>query len=467
MLTKMPGPEAGSLREWLEAEGDASTRYLWAREAAVTLSALANGSALEGGRAKLYGRSVLVATRSQLRAALTLIELDGIARRLILLPPDVPSAQMAAVIADAEIDAAVIDADSDLGALIDLPLQVMCRPMILPVANPHFDRQPTEWLLFTSGTVGAPKMVSHSLTSLTAPIKRSVNRDGSIVWATFYDIRRYGGLQIFLRAILDGGSFVLSDAKEPVGDFLVRLGRYGITRISGTPSHWRRALMSPSAQAISPSYVRLSGEIADQTILDHLAACYPQAQVGHAYASTEAGVGFEVDDGREGFPANLIERRSGDVEMKVVDSSLCIRSRRAANRYLGSDATLANGDGFIDTGDMLERRGERYYFVGRRGGIINVGGLKVHPEEIETVINRHPQVRMSLVRPKKSPVTGSIVIADVVLEPGEIDANELQIKNDILGLCREALARHKVPAAINFVPSLEVAATGKLTRRHG
>ena len=338
----MPSPEAGSLREWLEAEGNASERHLWAREATVKLGALSNGSALVGGRAKLYDRSVLVATRSQLTAALTLIELDGMARRLTLLPPDVPSAQMAAVIADAEIDAAVVDADSDLSSLFDVPLQVPCRPTISPAANPSFDRRATEWLLFTSGTVGAPKMVSHNLASLTAPIKRRASRDGSIVWATFYDIRRYGGLQIFLRAILDGGSFVLSDAKEPVGDFLNRLGSHGITRISGTPSHWRRALMSPSARAILPNYVRLSGEIADQTILDHLAACYPQAQIGHAYASTEAGVGFEVDDGREGFPTDLIERPSGDVAMKVVDGSLCIRSNRTANRYLGSEATLAD-----------------------------------------------------------------------------------------------------------------------------
>ena len=430
-------------------------------------AALAHGSALDGGRAKLYDRSVLVATRSQLTAALTLIELDGMARRLTLLPPDVPSAQMPAVIADAEIDAAIVDADSDLSALLGLPLQVMCRPTILPAANPNLDRRATEWLLFTSGTVGAPKMVRHSLASLTAPIKRRASRDSSIVWATFYDIRRYGGLQIFLRAILDGGSFVLSDAKEPVGDFLIRLGMHGITRISGTPSHWRRALMSPSAQSMSPRYVRLSGEIADQTILDHLAACYPNAQVGHAYASTEAGVGFEVDDGREGFPADFIDR-PGEVEMKVIDGSLRIRSPRVADRYLGSNATLADDEGFIDTGDMLERRGERYYFVGRRGGIINVGGLKVHPEEIEAVINRHPQVRMSLVRPKKSPVTGSIVIADVVLEQASGSAgSELLIKNDILELCRSALPRHKVPAAITFVPSLEVAATGKLTRRHG
>jgi acyl-coenzyme A synthetase/AMP-(fatty) acid ligase len=114
----------------------------------------------------------------------------------------------------------------------------------------------------------------------------------------------------------------------------------------------------------------------------------------------------------------------------------------------------------------VELSGDRYVFAGRKGGIINIGGLKVHPEEIEAVINRHPQVRMSLVRPKKSPVTGAIVIADVVLRT-ECPVAETQVKDDILALCRAALPRHKVPAAISFVPSLDVAATGKLLRRHG
>ena len=65
---------------------------------------------------------------------------------------------------------------------------------------------------------------------------------------------------------------------------------------------------------------------------------------------------------------------------------------------------------------MVELRGDRYHFVGRRGGVINVGGLKVHPEEIEAVINRHPAVRMSLVRGRRNPITGAIVVAEVVLQ---------------------------------------------------
>jgi acyl-coenzyme A synthetase/AMP-(fatty) acid ligase len=357
----------------------------------------------------------------------------------------------------------------DLG----VALRVTCRPEIRPAERPRLERQPTEWVLFTSGTTGVPKMVMHSLTGLAGAIKRrdgNNGNNGTVVWGTFYDIRRYGGLQIFLRAIHDGGSLVLSDAKEPVGDFLVRLGRHGVTHMSGTPSHWRRVLMSPSARAMSPHYIRLSGEIADQAILDNLAAFYQTALIGHAYASTEAGVGFDVNDGREGFPAGIIGA-PGDVQMKVVDGSLRIRSPRTAAGYVGTGAAvLADPDGFVDTGDMLERIGDRYHFSGRKGGIINVGGLKVHPEEVEGVINRHPQVRMSLVHPRKSPITGAIVVAEVVLrEEAEADGCEARIgtlRGEILDLCRARLAQHKVPAMIRFVPALSVAASGKLERHH-
>ncbi len=103
----------------------------------------------------------------------------------------------------------------------------------------------------------------------------------------------------------------------------------------------------------------------------------------------------------------------------------------------------------------------------RCGGIINIGGLKVHSGEIEAVINRHPQVRMSLVRPKRSPITGAIVVADVVLKSQDeaSNAGQIEVRDDILKFCRETLPRHKVPAAISFVASLPVAATGKLARR--
>jgi acyl-CoA synthetase (AMP-forming)/AMP-acid ligase II len=364
-----------------------------------------------------------------------------------------------------------------------VPLHVLCHGItILGTPGQKFRRPssearlPTEWVLLTSGTSGAAKMLVHNFASLTAAIScapangptNSSDQGADIVWGTFYDIRRYGGLQIFFRAVLGRGSFVVAGAREPIGEYLVRLGAHGATHVSGTPSHWRRVLMSPEARAIAPRYIRLSGEIADQGILNALKSFYPQASVAHAFASTEAGVGFEVEDGLEGFPARMVGA-SGDVQIKVVDGSLLIRSARNAVRYVGEESsTLTDDEGFVDTGDMVERRGDRYYFLGRRNGIINVGGLKVYPEEVEATINRHPAVRMSMVRSTRSSITGSLVVADVVLR-GPSDRSGacdeiVDFKREILQICHESLPPHKIPATIRFVPGLEMAAAGKLAR---
>jgi acyl-coenzyme A synthetase/AMP-(fatty) acid ligase len=410
---------------------------------------------------------VLIATRDQFAAALALIELDGVAGRLVVCTPDLPSEHLPAIVARAGIDAIVSDHDrGDDGS--GVPLRILCNGTVTPSRETPATCCKTEWVLLTSGTTGAPKMLVHTFASLTAAIGHGLGQGADDVWGTFYDIRRYGGLQIFLRAVLGRGSFVLSGAGEPIGDYLVRLGAHGATHVSGTPPHWRRALMSPEARAIAPRYIRLSGEIADQGILNALRSFYPQARVGHAFASTEAGVGFEVNDGLEGFPASVVGA-PGDVQITVNDGSLRIRSARNALRYISEGrSTVTDDDGYVDTGDMVERRGDRYYFLGRRSGIINVGGLKVYPEEVESAINRHPAVRMSMVRSRKSPITGSLVAADVVLkeelDPGGAAGGIVDFKREILQICHNSLAPHKIPATIQFVPGLEIAAAGKLAR---
>ena len=405
---------------------------------------------------------------SQLTTALALIELDGRARRLTVLPPNIEADQLGAVLAGAEIDAVVVDSGTLQLSALGLTVRGVCGSSIVPAAEPPPANTRTEWLLLTSGTTGAPKLVAHTLTDLTAAMTSRSPADGAAVWGTFYDIRRYGGLQIFLRAVLASASLVLSSAGEPVAEHLARLAQNGVTHLSGTPSHWRRALMSPAIRTVAPRYVRLSGEIADQTVLDTLHAVFPDAIVGHAFASTEAGVAFDVNDGLAGFPVAYIDCIRDGVEMKISDGSLCVRSPRTASRYIGTHQSLADDDGFVDTGDIVERRGDRYYFVGRKDGVVNIGGLKVHREEVEAVINRHPLVHVSLARPRNSPITGSILVADVVLKPGSEGAptEQIGIKDDILRHCRDVLPRHKIPAAIRFVPTLALATTGKLARRY-
>ena len=454
--------EIFALRDYLDP--DLKGRTLSDARHSVSLTDIAGQTCLGGRLAELSGRSVLLSVAGQFLAGLAMLEIDGIARRMLLCPPDLNADHLQAIVEDAEIEAVVTD-QPDRFAASGIALVMTARENLQPVARAQTERA-TEWLMLTSGTLGLPKIVGHTLEGLTGAIAADGPARGARpVWATFYDIRRYGGLQIFLRAIVGGGSLVLSEPGEPIADHVARLNDRAITHISGTPSHWRKLLMSGAASVFSPRYVRLSGEIADQAVLDGLRQAFPSASIGHAYASTEAGVGFAVNDGLEGFPADIIGTNRDGVEMKVVDGCLRIRSRRAAHAYVGSRAAaLTDEEGFVDTGDMVDLRGDRYHFVGRRGGIINIGGLKVHPEEIEAAINRHDEVRMSRVRARRSPITGAIVVADVVLADGCDLSRSEEIRNRIIADCKATLAPHKVPAMIKFVEQLDITAAGKLAR---
>ena len=467
----MPRNNPTSLCDSIITAGNLSAQGVVGPEARASWGELVEGLVLNRRFEELTGRCVVLTTIDQFLAAAVLVQLDGLVRRIVLCPPNLSPENVAFVAECAGADAFITDqpalqpGDSRVQWVAfnerrAPPADIDLSPQI------RTPRVETEWILLTSGTTGRPKLVGHTLASLAGAIERRGNTSASLVWSTFYDIRRYGGLQIFLRAAITGTSLVLKGVRESTADFFDRAGAAGVTHISGTPSQWRQALMSPSARNIAPEYVRLSGEIADQAILNHLREQYSHARISHVFASTEAGVAFEVDDGAMGFTPYLL-KYSQDVEMKVEGNTLRVRSNRTAFRYLNEGSEpVKDAEGFVDTGDTLVLRGGRYYFAGRRDGTVNVGGLKVHPEEVEAVLNRHPEVSISLVRTKSSWITGGLVVADVVLrtpkQPDGVDASALQ--SDILQFCRGELARHKVPASINFVPALAVAESGKLVR---
>jgi acyl-coenzyme A synthetase/AMP-(fatty) acid ligase len=445
-----------ALADLIAREG-AGTRVLASRDARVALADFATRSPFGAERARFAGRSVALAVEDMAQAAAALIDLDGLARRILLCPPGWDAAEIARAAALAEADALAHDAAKPppFAAALALPVRL---PMALRGAA-EAPKLATEWVLPTSGTSGPPKLAVHTLATLVGAIQPAPPQE----WATFYDIRRYGGLQIFLRALSGRGSLQVASPAEPIDAFLTRLGASGITHISGTPTHWRKALISGAASRIAPHYIRLSGEIADESVLQGVAAAFPQARVEHAYASTEAGVGFAVADGRAGFPAAWLERE-GEVELKLIDGALHIRSPRRALRLIGADAPLVDGDGFLDTGDMIEVRGERCYFLGRRGGIINVGGAKAHPEEIEAVLNALPPVRHARVFARPSPITGALVAAEIVLNDPSTASRELE--REILAAARARLPAHMAPARLRFVADLAMSDAGKLSR-HG
>ena len=457
----MRRPDRRSLWELTAAGGLSPARSVSDAAGRVSLMDLTEGGTIGPSLEALRGKSVLISCDRQLPAVLALLQLDGVVGRVLLCPPDLDQAHLPAIFAEAQVDAVVSDGTGPAAQPLAGTQFIRLSTELTPTTPTRDRGEETEWLLFTSGTTARPKIVVHTLSTLTGPLDDGLVVSNDAIWSTFYDVRRYGGLQILMRGLLGGGSLVLSQSAEPVTDFLSRVGQAGVTHISGTPSHWRRALMSGASGRMKPRYVRLSGELSDQAILNNLAQAFPEANIAHAFASTEAGVAFDVRDGKAGFPATIIGQTGTPVEMRVVDGSLRIRSNRTASRYLGEAGTLADADGFVDTSDMVEQRDDRYYFVGRREGVINVGGQKVHPEEVEAVINQHPGVQIARVRGRHSPITGAIVVADIVVRAnGVFDT----MAEEILESCRRALPPHKVPAMLREVASLDISQSGKLTR---
>ena len=320
----------------------------------------------------------------------------------------------------------------------------------------------TKWILMTSGTTGTPKLVEHNLHSLTNTIKPN-KKYSDYNWGQLYSVYRFAGLQVLLNAVISGNSICVPKADIRLAHKIVFFEKTTVTHLSATPTIWRKLLMTSESKALKLKGITLGGEIVNQVVLDALSKAFSNARIVHIYASTESGAGFTVTDGKEGFPCSLMEKSDGKIELTISDkNTLKIKSNSAASRYLGNEELSIDGLGFIDTGDVIEQQGDRFIFKGRLNGSINVGGLKVHPEEVESILMSHPLVQIASVSSKSSSITGSLVIANVVLK--HATENKRDVIKTIKNLCLNHLEPYKVPAIIKIVNNITMNANGKIIR---
>lgn len=425
-----------------------------------TVGELLQSSKVIGDR--LRGRRIALRLADPVQAVEALIAADGRALSITLLPTSLPEHQLPVLLERAGCDV-LIGASQDTSAL---PSSVMVHAGLAELTDGHGTREggieTTAWLLATSGTTGPPKLVAHTLSSLSRTTKRGGPAGDPISWGLLYDYTRFAGLQVVLQALF-GGSALISPAQDaPLREKLAMLSHHGCTHLSATPTMWRTIVMTPGARRLPLRQVTLGGEIADTRILSTLTATYPNARITHIYASTEAGVGFSVKDGLSGFPARYLDTPPAGLALRISDGRLHIKSSGAAPAYVGTGERLNVEDGWIDTGDNVERIGDRVYFLGRASGVVNVGGNKVHPEEIEALLSSHPHVQASRVFGKSSSIMGTLVVADIV--PSEAPEDKALFRRDIKAFLNGRTEPFKVPAIINIVEHIETTDTGKISR---
>ncbi|SLN70194.1 Long-chain-fatty-acid--CoA ligase [Roseovarius gaetbuli] len=313
--------------------------------------------------------------------------------------------------------------------------------------------QPGRVTVLTSGTTGLLKLIAHTHASLNT-FDRVTDLPANS-WFLPYQIGSYAWYQmVALGMFVADQDLIPGDFSDLAESFKTALSRGLVTAISSTPTFWRHALMSLDEALLASADMRsisMGGEIVDQPILDRLAGLYPSARIKHIYASSEAGAAIVVSDGKAGFDAALLaDTDSRTIAIKVEDDRLYIRSPYGNTGDQG---------GWIDTGDLVETRAGRVYFCGRAGNtMINVGGQKAFPPDIEGHLMAHPEVVWAQVTARRAPMVGNLPVASVVLRTpmDEADAEQMLITH-----CEGTLAEYAVPRLWDFPKQIPMRASLK------
>lgn len=299
--------------------------------------------------------------------------------------------------------------------------------------------------LFTSGTTGTPKKISHTYSTITRFVKVSEKHLTS-VWGFAYNPTHIAGLQVFFQALLNGNTLIRLFGISYETIFL-SINRFNITNISATPTFYR--LLLP-IYGVYPSvkYITSGGEKFDEKAISMLKSGFPNAKITNVYASTEAG-SLLASDGNE-----FSIKKEFEHLIQIDQDELVIhRSLMGQNDVHGSD--------WYKTGDLVEvisMNPMRFKFLSRKNEMINVGGYKVNPIEVEETIRDIFGIVDVRVFAKSNSVLGNIICCEIVRNDTTLD--ESTIRNQL----KSKLQEYKIPRMMRFVEELSITRTGKIKR---
>lgn len=338
-------------------------------------------------------------------------------------------------------------------------IEAFARPVTNSLLRTVIDRGSPGLVVFSSGSTGKSKGMVHDLSRVLEKFRA---RRQALVTITFLLFDHMGGLNTLLHTLANGGTVVATQQREP--DAVCELiERHGVELLPVSPTFLGLMLLSDAHRRHDLSTLRLvtyGTEPMPQATLDRLRRELPLIELRQTYGLSETGV-LRTKSREDG---SLWLKVGGEgVETKVVDGTLWIRSRSAMLGYLNAPSPF-DADGWLNTQDRVEVDGEYLRILGRETDIINVGGNKVYPAEVESALLEIDNIRDALVFGESNPLMGQVVAARVVLD----DAEPLR---ELTGRVRrhmaERLERFKIPARIEIVDETSVSARFKKVRRAG
>ncbi|MGE0114229.1 MAG: fatty acid--CoA ligase family protein [Steroidobacteraceae bacterium] len=299
-------------------------------------------------------------------------------------------------------------------------------------------------VIFTSGSTGKPKAALQSLERFLYKFQGQGRRFRTLGFLLFDHV---AGLDTLFYTLSSGGVLVVTRKRDPAA-ICALIHRARVEVLPASPSFLRLLCLAGSAGDYDLSSLKVityGSEPMDPATLMRLNERFPQLQISQKYGTTETGSPRSESRGKDSLWLKL---KNDGVETRVVDNVLWIRSEGTILGYLNAPSPV-DAEGWYCTGDLVDVDGEWIKFRGRVSDVINVGGEKVAPSEVEQVILSVDNVQEAVVSGERHALMGQIVTARVALVEG---ADSKQAAKAIRARCRERLAPYKVPVKIEFVP---------------
>lgn len=315
-------------------------------------------------------------------------------------------------------------------------------------------------ILFSSGTTGKPKAMIHNLNTLIDTYQNKKTR--TLTFLLFLMFDHIGGLNTLFNALSMGVTIAIPSKRAPedICDFIEK---YKINVLPASPTFLNLILMSEAYKNKDLSSIMMityGTEQMPENLLVRLKEAFPRIKFLQTFGTSETGI---VQATSKTSSSTYMKIDDPNIEYKIFDGELWLRSKTQVLGYLNYSMERFTEDGWFKTGDLVETTEDGYIkIIGRNSEIINVGGQKVLPAEVESVLLQMPEIADCMVYGGENPIMGQIGVVDVVLAE-EMPAQE--IKRRILMFCRDKLDRYKIPVKVNVVSRINFSDRFKKIRK--
>ena len=317
-------------------------------------------------------------------------------------------------------------------------------------------------ILFSSGSTGAPKAMIHNLDTLVDSYGDKKQKQINMLVFLMFD--HIGGINTMLNILSMNATMIIPQNRN-ADDICKLIEEYKIAVLPSSPTFLNLILINRSYEKYDLSSLRMityGTETMPEGLLNRLKAVFSKVKFLQTFGTSETGIAATSS---KSSSSTFMKIDDENLEYKIVDNELWLRSKTQILGYLNRSMESFTNDGWFKTGDLVELDNEGFIkIIGRNKEIINVGGQKVLPSEVESVLLGMDEIEDCLVYGEQNAITGQSVSCDVVLKHG-IDDSGFKIL--VRKFCKDKLDNFKIPTRVNVVQKTEFTERFKKSRIKG